>query len=111
MVRYAPPRVFQQMTEPVFFGPLHHAGDSLRLHSSSLTAVVDNGVLVGVVRRSALEAADSTVSVSELMEPPISIRWDLRIDELDADLVEKSDSIPVIDQSGRLIGAIRTGPS
>jgi hypothetical protein len=109
MIRYSPPRVFQQMSEPVFFGPLHHAGDSLRLHTSSLTAVVDNGVLVGVVRRSTLEAAKPEVSVSELMEPPISIPWDLRIDELDTDLVEGTDSIPVVDHSGRLIGAIRTG--
>ena len=110
LVRYSSPRVFQAMSEPVFFGPLHHAGDSLLLHSSSLTAVVDNGVLVGVVRRSVLEAADPAVSVSELMEPPISVPWDLRVDELDGDLAIGSDSIPVIDPAGRLIGAIRTTP-
>jgi hypothetical protein len=108
MVRYSPPRVFQQMSEPVFFGPLHHAGDSLRLHSSALTAVVDNGVLVGVVRRSVLEDADPELSVSELMEPAISIPWDLAIDDLDIDLAGGPGPIPVVDQGGRLIGALNS---
>lgn len=108
MVRYSPPRVFQQMMEPVFFGPLHQAGDSLRLHSSALTAVVDNGVLVGVVRRSVLEAAQPEVTVSELMAPPISVRWDQRIEELDSELILEVGPIPVIDQAGRLIGAFGT---
>jgi hypothetical protein len=106
MVRYSPPRVFQQMSEPVFFGPLHQAGDSLRLHSSALTAVVDNGVLVGVVRRSRLEDADPEIAVSELMEPAISIPWDLAIDDLDRDLARGPGPIPVVDQTGRLVGAL-----
>ena len=110
MVRYAPPRVFQHMSEPVFFGPLHHAGDSLRLHSSALTAVVDNGVLVGVVRRSTLEAADPDVTLSELMEPPLSIPWDLMIDEIDAGLMQGVGPTPVVDHAGRLIGALDTVP-
>ena len=108
MVRYSPPRVFQHMADPVFFGPLHHAGDSLRLHDSALTAVVDNGVLVGVVRRSILEAADPKVTLSELMEPPISILWDRGIDELDADLGQGAGPIPVVDHAGRLVGALNT---
>ena len=106
MVRYSPPRVFQRMSEPVFFGPLHHAGDSLRLHSTALTAVVDNGVLVGVVRRSVLEAADPDVTIAELMEPSLSIRWDSLIEDLDADLAGGPGPIPVVDQAGRLIGAL-----
>ena len=110
MVRYAPPRVFQHMSEPAFFGPLHHAGDSLRLHSSALTAVVDNGVLVGVVRRSTLEAADPDVTLAELMEPPLSIPWDLTIDEIDSDLMQGVGPTPVVDHAGRLIGALDTVP-
>ena len=109
MVRYAPPRVFQHMSEPVFFGPLHHAGDSLRLHSCALTAVVDNGVLVGVVRRSTLEAADPAVTLAELMEPPISIPWDQVIDSIDANVVQVGPT-PVVDHAGRLIGALDSVP-
>ena len=108
MVRYAPPRVFQNMSDPVFFGPLHHAGDSLRLHSSALTAVVDNGVLVGVVRRSTLEAADPDVTLAELMDPPLSIPWDLMIDAIDSDLMQGAGPTPVVDHAGRLIGALDT---
>ena len=110
MVRYAPPRVFQHMSEPVFFGPLHHAGDSLRLHSCALTAVVDNGVLVGVVRRSTLEAADPEMTLAALMEPPLSIPWDLIIDEIDAGLMQGVGPTPVVDHAGRLIGALDTVP-
>ena len=96
--------------EGFFFGPLHHAGDSLRLHDCALTAVVDNGVLVGVVRRSILELADPDVTLSELMEAPISIPWDLSIDQLDGDLADGVGPIPVIDHAGRLIGALNTVP-
>ena len=110
MVRYAPPRVFQSMSDPVFFGPLHHAGDSLRLHDCALTAVVDNGVLVGVVRRSILESADPEVTLSELMDAPISVPWDLSIDQLDGNLAHGVGPIPVIDDAGRLIGALNTVP-
>ena len=110
MVRYAPRRVFQHMSEPVFFGPLHHAGDSLRLHSSALTAVVDNGVLVGVVRRSTLEAAGPDVTLAELMEPPVSIPWDQMIDEIDSDLMQGVGPTPVVDHGGRLVGALDTVP-
>jgi len=106
MVRYSPPRAFQRMSEPVFFGPLHYAGDSLRLHSTALTAVVDNGVLLGVVRRSVLEAADPEVTISELMEPPISIEWDSMIEDLSVDLTHGPGPIPVVDPAGRLIGAL-----
>ena len=43
--------VLSQNSEPVFFGPCMHAGDSLRLHQHCPDAVVDYGVLLGVVRR------------------------------------------------------------
>ena len=105
MVRYSRPRVFQKMSEPVFFGPLHHAGDSLRLHNNALVAVVDNGALVGVVRRSALLAARPEETMSELMEPPISIPWDATIDGVEAEQANGPGPIPVVDQGGRLIGA------
>jgi len=110
MVRYSPPRVFQRMTEPIFFGPLHHAGDSLRLHDSALTAVVDNGVLVGVVRREVLERAAPEATVADLMESPVSVPWDLLISELQNRAGADPGLLPVIDQAGRLIGAVGPNP-
>jgi Mg/Co/Ni transporter MgtE len=68
--------------------------------------VVDNGVLVGVVRRSVLEAADPEVTISELMEPSISIPWDSPLESLDIELGHGPGPIPVVDQAGRLIGAL-----
>ncbi len=106
MVRYAAPRVFQRMSEPVFFGPLHQVGDSLLLHETALIAVVDNGVLVGVVRRSVLEAAGPDVTISEVMEAPISISWDAPLESLDSEMRQGPGPIPVVDQAGRLIGAL-----
>jgi CBS domain-containing protein len=105
MVRYSPPRVFQKMAEPIFFGPLHHAGDSLLLQDSALAAVVDNGVLVGVVRRANLLRADPDTTVAELMEPPISVQWDRLTSEVAAEIGVEIGPVPVIDPSGRLIGA------
>ncbi|MGH8928385.1 MAG: hypothetical protein ACRDWH_08545 [Acidimicrobiia bacterium] len=104
MVRYSPPRVFQRMSEPVFVGPLHQAGDSLLLHHNDLIAVVSNGLLVGVVRRSALVEAEPDVAVSELMEPAVSVAWDTPVETVDVDGMG-AGPIPVTDPAGRLVGA------
>ena len=69
---------------------------------------MDNGVLVGVVRRSVLEAAGPDVTISELMEAPISVPWDAPIGSLDSEMCRGPGPIPVVDQSGRLIGALAT---
>ncbi|MGQ0849944.1 MAG: CBS domain-containing protein [Actinomycetota bacterium] len=106
MVRSAPDRVFQLMTEPVFVGPLHQAGDTLRLHGESLMAVVENGHLVGVVRRQVLERARREMPVAELMEEPIAVAWDASLEQA-ADLRRRTAvaPLPVTDQDGRLVGA------
>ncbi|HUO45460.1 MAG TPA: hypothetical protein VM470_01370 [Acidimicrobiia bacterium] len=107
VVRHAEARVFHVMDEPVFVGPLHHAGDTLRLHHHPLMAVVENGMLVGMVRRNALEQANSEAPVGELME---SARY-VSISDAAAEAIAVGESIrpgpiPVIDQSGRLVGAL-----
>jgi CBS domain-containing protein len=95
------------MAEPVFVGPLHHAGDTLRLHQQSLMAVVENGILVGVVRRVALERADKGVAVADLMEKPVAVSWDATLEEfgLLAQGIE-GNPVPVTDPEGRLVGAL-----
>lgn len=109
MVRYSPPRVFHRMTDPVFVGPLHQAADTLLLYDRPIMAVADGGILVGVVRRSALEAAPPDTPVSELMEPPLSVRWDQPLAEA-RDLMERllTGPVPVTDPEARLVGTLAT---
>jgi CBS domain-containing protein len=108
MVRYAPPRVFHVMGDPVFVSPLHHAGDTLKLHRQSLMAVAENGRLVGVVRRGALEAAAQESTVSDLMEEPVAVRWDDSLEDAGKQLVGIDGTpIPVTDPAGRLVGALQ----
>jgi CBS domain-containing protein len=97
------------MTEPVFVGPLHYAADTLLLHDRPMMAVVEGGLLVGVVRRSVLESAPPDTTVSELMEPPVSIPWDQAL----AEVIEEMDGlsmgpVPVTDPEGRLVGTLAT---
>jgi CBS domain-containing protein len=107
VVRRQPDRVFQVMTDPVFVGPLREATDILRIHQDRVLAVVDRAVLIGIVRRQALENADPGVPVQDLMEPPLSVPLSASVNEA----MELSDrfrgaSIPVVDDDGRLVGAL-----
>jgi CBS domain-containing protein len=107
IVRHAPQRVFHVMGEPVFVGPLHLAGDSLRLHPHSMMAVVENGRLVGVVRRRKLQTANPGAAVGDLMDEPLAVRWDQSLEEA-GDTVGAVDEspLPVTDGDGRLVGAL-----
>lgn len=106
MVRYAPPRVFQVMGEPVFVGPLHLAGDTLKLHQQSMMAVVENGQLVGVVRRGTLQTANPEAAVADLMEAPVAVRWDASLEEAGSMDGIDGSPLPVTDGDGRLVGAL-----
>lgn len=105
VVRSAPRRVFQEMGEPVYVSPLHDATDLLRIHSEASLAVADAGMLVGIVRRAALELADPGVAVSELMEAPTSVSALDAVDDV-ADLWKEfdPDPIPVTHADGALLG-------
>ncbi len=104
MVRHASPRVFHVMMDPVFVGPLHHAGDTLRLHDARVLAVVENGLLVGMVRRSSLLAAPPQTPVSELMEAPVSVQIDEPVLGVDP---STDGPVAVTDAAGRLVGTLR----
>jgi len=104
MVRYAGPRVFHVMDEPLFVSPLHHAGDTLRLHDASVLAVVEHGVLVGTVQRRSLIAAGPETPVGELMEAPRSVLIDQAVLELGSGA---DDPVAVTDAEGRLLGTLR----
>jgi hypothetical protein len=104
MVRYAPPRVFHVMEEPVFVSPLHHAGDILRLHDAPVLAVVESGSLVGTVRRRSLLTADPSTPVGDLMESPHSVLIDQALPEVGS---FDDDPVAVIDDEGRMLGTLR----
>jgi hypothetical protein len=107
VVRSAPPRVFQQMGEPVYVSPLRDATDTLRVHREGLLAVADAGKLVGVVRQSALEIADPGVPVSELMEGARSVLWDAAVEDvIDVWKEFDPDPIPVVDYEDNLVGGL-----
>jgi hypothetical protein len=107
MVRRSEDRVFHRMQPPVFVSPLREAGDTLRVHPEETLAVVDNGRLVGVVRRAALLRLDGSAAVQTVMEPAVSLRID---QPLSAALALRDlfgpDPIPVTDQEGRLLGCL-----
>lgn len=105
VVRSAPRRVFQEMGDPVYVSPLHDATDLLRIHSERSLAVADAGMLVGIVRRDALELADPGVPVSELMEAPKSVSSLDAVEDV-ADLWKEfdPDPIPVTGDDGALLG-------
>lgn len=107
VVRSAPRRVFQQMGDPVYVSPLLDAVDSLRIHRESWLAVADAGMLVGVVRRDALDLAEPGVAVSELMEDPRSVNLTDAVDDV-GDLWKEfsPDPIPVVDGDGWLVGGL-----
>lgn len=109
IVRQAPPRVFQRMGEPVFVGPLREATDILRIHREPVLAVVDSAKLVGIVRREALEIADPGVPVSELMEEPVWIPADATVAEAVEIAGSFDGSVPVVDESGRVVGGFTAG--
>lgn len=104
MVRHAPPRVFHVMMEPVFVGPLHHAGDTLRLHDARVLAVVENGLLVGTVRRTTLMSALPHTPVGDLMEAPVSVQIDEPVQKVDP---STNGPVAVTDAGGRLVGTLR----
>ncbi|MFO7549077.1 MAG: hypothetical protein R6X29_09455 [Acidimicrobiia bacterium] len=107
VVRAVPPRVFGLMGEPVFISPLREAGDVLRTHPESVLAVVEGGVLVGLVRREVLQRAAPGRAVSELMDPPVSVSFDATIEEAAPLFVGFGDDpVPVAGRNGELVGGL-----
>lgn len=107
VVRRAPVRCFQVMEEePLAFGPAMPVGEARRLLRDLTAPVVDEGRLVGLVRRAVLEAAPATGLVGDVAEPPRSVREDATLDQALAEAIGV-DPIPVVDGEGRLRGVLR----
>jgi len=83
------------------------AGEALRLSVSPIVAVAEEGRLVGLVRRRALEAADPAAPLGSLMEAPIFALADDALDVV-AGLAAflEGAPVPVVDGAGRLCGMV-----
>ncbi|HEX5630349.1 MAG TPA: CBS domain-containing protein, partial [Acidimicrobiia bacterium] len=95
----------QVMTEPLAFGPGMPAAEARRLLTAPSAPVVEDGRLVGVVHRRALDRADRGSVVGSVMDDPIAAFDDAGLEVL-IDLPAEVDPVPVVDHAGRLRGVI-----
>jgi CBS domain-containing protein len=107
VVRTAPRRCFHEMIEPTALGPQMPAGEALRLTTDPVVAVAENGRLVGLARRRALEAADPATPLGTLMEAPLFAHPDDPVEDAASlwGLLE-GGPVPVVDAEGRLSGLL-----
>ncbi len=109
LVRSEPRRCFMDTHEPTASALSVHlaVGDAKRLMDDAIAPVVDEGRLVGIVRRTLIETSDDALAVGDLMEPPVSVDAGEPTDVAEelADFLD-GGPIPVVD-SDRLVGLIR----
>ncbi|MDH3261207.1 MAG: CBS domain-containing protein [Acidimicrobiia bacterium] len=112
VVQQAPARVYHHMEEPAYLSRHLLVGDALRLMEHAVAAVVDEGNLVGVIHKGALEGANPELSVGELMDDPLFLEVGDSYEEASrlADLFDGSP-IPVVDGAGRLVGGLTASGS
>lgn len=103
VVRRAPARCFHIMDEPAGFGPAMPIVEARRLLEGDSAPVVDEGLLVGIVRREALTGSGTVASV---MEDPVFVREDDPVEAVEA-LDGFVSVVPVVDGEGRVRGVIR----
>lgn len=106
VVRRAPTRAFQAMEEAMFFGPAMPAREARRLLRDAVAPVVDDGHLIGIVRRTALAALSVGSTVADAIETAVSVRDDEAADAIER-IPPDVDQVPVVDAEGRLRGVIR----
>ncbi len=106
VAKAAPRRCFQAMSDITPLGRHMRSSDALAVMAHSAAAVVEDGILVGIVRRSTL-AEVPTGTVGSTMEPPASVKAGDAV-EAAATLEDFMDGspIPVVDDGGRLCGGL-----
>lgn len=107
IVRAAPVRCFHVAGEPSYLGAVMRSEDAAQLMASRVVPVVDDGRLVGIVRRTMLLAADPDTPVVEVMEPTVALD---QTDPIDAAwalaAVFEGAPIPVVAPDGTLWGTV-----
>lgn len=107
VVRQVPDRVFQHMREPVYVGPWRQVGDTLLMHQEPALAVVEDGVLIGMVRRESLLDAGKAESVGSIMEEPLAVDVLELLAAADSlRVVYQEAPIPVVDHHHRMVGSL-----
>jgi CBS domain-containing protein len=107
VTRSAPERCFQRMSEPEAMGAGMLVRDVLQVMNGTVVPVVDDGILVGMVRRSVLSGADPSALVGAVAEDPVFVSVDDPVDAI-SEVMEYLDHgpVPVVDHDGRLVGVI-----
>jgi CBS domain-containing protein len=107
VVQQAPGRVYHHMEEPAYVSRHLLVGDALRVMEYAVAAVVDEGRLVGVIRKDTCDGADPGLSVGDLMDDPVFLDVGDSYEEA-AQLTGLFDGapIPVVDGEGRLVGCV-----
>ena len=82
------------------------AREARRLLRDAVAPVVDDGHLIGIVRRTALAALSVGSTVADAIEAAVSVRDDEAADAIERIPVDV-DQVPVVDADGRLRGVIR----
>ena len=112
VVKSVPRRVFHAAEAPEhWFGPHLLLSDAAAIVHDAVVPVVDDGLLVGIVRKTALGPGGAE-TVQDVMEPapPIKITDAMSAVAEVADFFEGS-SVPVVDEEGRLVGSVLPGGS
>lgn len=107
VVRDAPARAFQYMSEPYGVSPHMRIQDALAVVTTNVVPVVEDGGLVGIIRREALAKGDPIGEVGEVMEAPAFVEAIDAVDQIET-LVEffEGCAIPLVDRQGRLVGVL-----
>lgn len=107
IVRSAPDRCFQRMSEPDAISARMLVRDALGVMTGLAAPVVDDGMLIGVVRRPALAKADPSSQVGPLIEDPVFVTVDDPVEAVNEVMEYLSHGpVPVVDHDGRLVGLI-----
>jgi hypothetical protein len=109
VVRDAPERCYRKLVDQIAaLGPAMRAGDAVRVVEHPATPVVDEGRLVGVVRRDSLAAAGDDATVGEVADEPVFVYVDDPLDDV-GELTDFLDGspVPVVDREARLLGWIQ----
>lgn len=109
LVRSGPRRCFMDTHEPENVAMSVHltVREAKRMMTDPVAPVVDDGRLVGVVRKRVVFETEDSLAMGDVMEPPVSVDAD-EPTQAAAELAEFLDGgpIPVVDQD-RLVGVIR----
>jgi len=107
VVRAAPRRCFHVMDEVEVMGAQMRAADALAVLRFPAAPVVADGVLIGIVRREALDAAPADTAIEALMEDPVHLAADDPLEAVaEVATYMEGAPVPVVDDRGRPVGAV-----